>query len=64
MIALRRSWSSIGARTQAAFWHTAAAVTGFAVHHPRLMRLLPIVVLALAAFAVGRVAGNLLAGAL
>lgn len=45
---------------QAIFWGFAAAVTGFAVRHRRGLRALPVVVLALGAFAIGRAAGLLL----
>jgi hypothetical protein len=47
-------------RVGAGFWRAAAGVTGFAVHHPRTMRVLPIALVAVAAFALGRGAGSVL----
>jgi hypothetical protein len=60
MNASRRVWASAEARCQATFWRVAAAVTGFAVHHPRMMRALPVGLLAVAAFLLGQAAGQLL----
>jgi hypothetical protein len=58
MTNLQRAWTSAEVQTKAAFWRAAAGATGFAVHHPRLMRALPVGLLAMAAFAVGRAAGQ------
>jgi hypothetical protein len=55
-----RAPSSTQARLHTAFWRVAAATTGFAVHHPRAMRALPVGLLAVAAFLLGRAAGQLL----
>jgi len=38
----------------------AAAVTGFAVHHPRTMRAIPVGMLAVAAFILGHAAAEAL----
>jgi hypothetical protein len=47
------------ARAEAAIWRAAAAVTGFALHHPRTARAVPVSILAAAAFLLGRAAGQL-----
>ena len=60
MTAVRRLLSPTEARLHNAFWRVAAATTGFAVHHPRTMRILPVGLLAVTAFALGRAAGILL----
>jgi hypothetical protein len=60
MTAVRRLLSLTEARLFTAFWRVAAAMTGFAVHHPRTMRVLPVGLLAVTAFALGRAAGILL----
>jgi hypothetical protein len=56
----RRRMPPAPERLLTAFWRFAAAVTGYAVDHPQLMRVLPITLLAAAAFALGRAAGSLL----
>ena len=60
MTTVHRAWASTEARLQSAFWRVAAATTGFAVHHPRTMRFLPVGLLAVASFATGRAVGNIL----
>ena len=60
MSAFRHAWTSRRIRIESAFWRRAATVTGFAVHHPRTMRGIPVGLLAVAAFALGRAAGQLL----
>ena len=45
---------------EACFWRGTAAAVGFAAHHRRRARLIPIAVLAAAAFFVGRLAGVVL----
>jgi hypothetical protein len=56
----RRTLTPAQERVLTAFWRLAASVTGYAVDHPQLMRVLPISLLAAAAFALGRAAGSLL----
>jgi hypothetical protein len=63
MTAIVRQAEVLVRRAEAGFWRAAAAVTGFAVHHPRIMRALPIAAIAAAAYFVGREAGQILAGA-
>jgi hypothetical protein len=45
-----------------AFWRATAAVAGYAAHHSLFMRLIPLGLLAAAAFAAGRAAGFFLVG--
>jgi hypothetical protein len=52
----------VPASIEIAFWRATAAAAGFAAHHPELMRLIPVGLLAAAAFAAGRAAGYFLAG--
>jgi hypothetical protein len=52
-------WASTTARLQASFWRAAADVTGFALHHPRIARAIPLGLMAVAAFVLGRAAGQL-----
>ena len=47
------------ARLQTGFWRAAAAITGFALHHPRTARAIPVGLLAVTAFVLGRAAGQL-----
>jgi hypothetical protein len=52
-------WAVTTARAQAGFWRAAADVTGFALHHPRVARAIPLGLLAVTAFILGRAAGQL-----
>jgi hypothetical protein len=58
---MRHVWDLVRIRTEATVWRAAAGLTGFAVHHPRTMRGIPVGLLAMAAFLLGRAAGQLLA---
>jgi hypothetical protein len=60
MTEVGRSLSATRDCMHTGFWRVAAATTGFAVHHPRTMRVLPVGLVAFAAFALGRAAGQIL----
>ncbi len=57
---MRSSWFMLRHAAEGAFWRGTAAAAGFAAHHRRQMRLVPVGVLAAAAFVIGRLAGEAL----
>ena len=57
---MKSSWFTLRHTVEGVFWKGTAAAAGFAAHHRRHMRLIPVAAIAASAFFLGRAAGGFL----
>jgi len=60
---MKSSWFTLRRSVEGVFWRGTAAAAGFAAHHRRQMRLIPLAAIGAGAFLIGRLAGELLRNA-